>query len=84
MVETNEIDPPVKAKDNKKTYLRNYAIEFELPSKVMKGAKIYRKDPRYMFQVLNYLIPKSADTLVGAKKPKAEGVSPGEEESGDG
>jgi len=27
-----------------------------------------------MFQVLNYLIPKSADTLVGAKKPKAEGV----------
>ena len=61
--EKHGIDPPVKAKDNKNSYLRNYAIEFELPSKVVKGAKIYRKDPRYIFQVLNYLIPKSEDAI---------------------
>lgn len=81
--EQDEIAPPVKANENKKTYLRNYAIEFELPSKVVRGAKIFRKDPRYIFQVLNYLIPRSDDTIVREKKPKAETVLSGDEEGSD-
>ena len=78
-----EADPPVTAKENKKTFLRNYAIEFELPSKVVKGGKIFRKDPRYIFQVLNYLIPKSDDAAVREKKPKADTVLSGDEDISD-
>ena len=80
---TQEMAPAVKAKENKKTYLRNYAIEFELPSKVIKGSKIYRKDPRYIFQVLNYLIPKPDETPIQERKPRTENVLSDEEVSDD-
>ena len=75
--------PAVKAREKNKTYLRDYATEFELPSKVIKGAKIYRKDPRYIFQVLNYLIPKPDKVSIDERKPKIEGVLSEEEVSND-
>jgi len=39
------------------TYLRNYAVSFEIPSSMIKTSRFYKKDPRYCLQLLNYIIP---------------------------
>ena len=36
------------AAENKKSFMENYGITFQIPSLQVLGAQFYKKDPRYM------------------------------------
>ena len=42
---------------NKEFYMKNFRINFTLPTSFIMAAKVYAKDPQYFFQLAKFRIP---------------------------
>lgn len=44
--------------DNKTIYLKNYGVYYSIPSIFILDANIFAKNPRYVFQLVKYVMPE--------------------------
>lgn len=49
------------AKDNMRQYMKNYSINFPLPSLYVLDAKIFKLRPRYSLSLVKYVFPENED-----------------------
>ena len=44
--------------------MENYTIQFEIGNKYVQSSVLFKMDPTYCFQLLNYVIPENKDLKV--------------------
>ena len=50
--------------ENKNIFLKNYGVYYSIPSIYILDANIFAKNPRYVFQLVKYVMP-SEEVLAG-------------------
>ena len=75
----NQINQTTTAELNKKMFIDDYGIKFEIPSLYVQDSKFFKKQPEYSVQLINYVAPKESKMQIqrhdGTKKTEIVNIS---------